>query len=732
MSIKAPNRKGKTLVCVVSIILSCMFIANLNQTSSIGSIVIWHVDIGGNGDFISIQSAIDASSNDDIIIIHGGRYNESIIVEKSLDIWANHSDDVTICGLEQDYNVLIKGNQCSMINITVERESASGVCYQIEADKISLDNCMAVGGESGFLMTSCSASIMNRCWSFNNSKYGCRITNSDEISIMGLSGEINLHGISVSYTNQISIINSSLSRSSGNGIKSLGVNGIEVIGSTFFDNGYDVSIVDSQRIDLGNNIHENSSYGLRVSNSKDFCISNTKIHSRNSGLVLNDVVNVTLESNNFDNCGFEFEYIAHETMDLSIDEFNTINGYPILYYEEMIGTEVTGSYGQVILVRCADMTLHNLTFPLTNNGIKIYESQNVSVVDCKIQNSLVGIIYYDSEESTIRSSEISACDAGIIIDYSDDIIIEDCTLSNNTIGIEIKSYSERTSCMQNEISDNEYGIVVKSSEKPIIDNNLIQRNQYGINGQFCWQGLFYNNLLIDNVWGLYLQYVDQKGASHLGSTNNTIRLNDFYENTIALEFETYCNDNRIYLNSFINNSISSQITIDNGMRSHWNISKIGNHWSNWTSPDEDKNGIVDRPYPTSNRADVFDYYPLTDINHTDYDRDGYMNDLEEKYQSDMFSIDSIPPDLDEDLIPDDEDDDRDGDGHRNDEDEFPDDPDKWQNETISEDRLWITITIVVTILVIIVLACVLIIFYLKKPGKGEEDDEVEGRRDEYL
>ena len=58
----------------------------------------------------------------------------------------------------------------------------------------------------------------------------------------------------------------------------------------------------------------------------------------------------------------------------------------------------------------------------------------------------------------------------------------------------------------------------------------------------------------------------------------------------------------------------------------------------------------------------------------DDDGDGYPNAMEERFGSDPQDASSRPPDLDGDLIPDDDDPDRDGDGAENDEDAFPDDP----------------------------------------------------------
>ena len=47
-------------------------------------------------------------------------------------------------------------------------------------------------------------------------------------------------------------------------------------------------------------------------------------------------------------------------------------------------------------------------------------------------------------------------------------------------------------------------------------------------------------------------------------------------------------------------------------KNRWNHSGIGNYWSDWTTPDQDTDGIVDFPYNISGTAGAKDYFPLAD------------------------------------------------------------------------------------------------------------------------
>jgi pectin methylesterase-like acyl-CoA thioesterase len=56
----------------------------------------WIVDSGGGGDFLTIQAAIDSAAPGDLIQVVGGRYEEDLLVHKSVTIEAVTGDTVTL------------------------------------------------------------------------------------------------------------------------------------------------------------------------------------------------------------------------------------------------------------------------------------------------------------------------------------------------------------------------------------------------------------------------------------------------------------------------------------------------------------------------------------------------------------------------------------------------------------------------------------------------------------
>ena len=49
---------------------------------------------------------------------------------------------------------------------------------------------------------------------------------------------------------------------------------------------------------------------------------------------------------------------------------------------------------------------------------------------------------------------------------------------------------------------------------------------------------------------------------------------------------------------------------DNGSDNLWFKDGKGNYWSDWTSPDEKKDGIVDKSYAIAGEAGSVDRFPL--------------------------------------------------------------------------------------------------------------------------
>ena len=292
------------------------------------------------------------------------------------------------------------------------------------------------------------------------------------------------------------------------------------------------------------------------------------------------------------------------------------------------------------------------------------------IEDCYVDQHQYGINFPWTYNTIIRNCSIkSNSRAGIHFAGANWNVISNCSFYNNTQGV-----SMFWNCQENIIENcifisNTLNGVHLSDYGNIIRNCSFISNNLGIklsNGEY---NSIYNNSLINNTsWGVSCP------GSH----------------------------NLIYHNNFINNNQGNIQALDNGSFNNWNSTLLGNYWSDWIAPDDNNDGIVDKPYLISGTADSKDYYPITTKGFIDTDKDGFIDPIERFYKKDPTDQNSYPPDIDRDKIPDDVDQDRDGDGHPNNEDYYPDDPDRWEKEEDKEkDSTWLFITIIVIILIVI-------------------------------
>jgi parallel beta-helix repeat protein len=141
------------------------------------------------------------------------------------------------------------------------------------------------------------------------------------------------------------------------------------------------------------------------------------------------------------------------------------------------------------------------------------------------------------------------------------------------------------------ITGNGYGLYMYFSNNNRIQNNIITLNSNdGIYITDSDNNLFENNTLSSNTGsGIVINWSD----------NNILKGNTVISNGYIGIYLWGANLNTIYNNNMRFN-INSQGS-DNTGSNTWSMAMPvgGNHWSNWTTPDGDNNGIVDSPRPIS-------------------------------------------------------------------------------------------------------------------------------------
>jgi parallel beta-helix repeat protein len=139
-----------------------------------------YVDINGNGDFTSIQDAINASINGNKIIVRPGTYHERLNINKSINL-IGEDKNTTIISRQYTGDIAdlitVEAINSSIENFTLENGSSSLFCGIImtRSTNVTIKNNNIIGFNHGIYLLSYSEKItISDNFIFENN-YGIRI-----------------------------------------------------------------------------------------------------------------------------------------------------------------------------------------------------------------------------------------------------------------------------------------------------------------------------------------------------------------------------------------------------------------------------------------------------------------------------------------------------------------------------------------------------------------------------
>jgi parallel beta-helix repeat protein len=309
-----------------------------------------------------------------------------------------------------------------------------------------------------------------------------------------------------------------------------------------------------------------------------------------------------------------------------------------------------------------------------NNGLRLYSCEGTAVSGCTVSYNHMGIIVSFSGSTNLAENECSYNDYGIFIDdstacnLSSNALVEcDVTIigysleewnthvfdDGNTVNGKLVVYVKDQSggsvpdgagelilanCSDMVVeghtfdSDGQTALLMGHCSNLTFSGCMFQDNARGIFMQRCSGNAVVYSSFIDSGLGVYAQYCtgntflcDSFVGGSVGiqldndSSGNEVRMNSFADNSeYAVMAQRQSTGNVLHNNSFNgNNGASSSYSsahaqcYDDCTGNEWSLGGLGNYWSDWTSPDDDGDGIVDEPYGLAPTGNAYDDYPLT-------------------------------------------------------------------------------------------------------------------------
>ena len=209
------------------------------------------VDVSGGGDFNSIQDAISASSNGDIIQINTGVYHENVLVNKKISLIGSNEGSVIIDGDGEGSGILIGVSGVIVEKLTVRNSDMtidnetrpfdiSGI--YIEEDDVMIRDCVISNCYYAIFAHTCSNVTIDGCTAIDNHAGFCLNNSLDgEISDCDLLSQEN-YGIFLQGSRYFIVKDTLINQTSSIGLMVTDSSDNEIYQNNFIGNNYGVRI----------------------------------------------------------------------------------------------------------------------------------------------------------------------------------------------------------------------------------------------------------------------------------------------------------------------------------------------------------------------------------------------------------------------------------------------------------------------------------------------------------
>ena len=376
------------------------------------------VDSGGNGDYVTIDEALQSAVEGDTILVWDGVYSGNFNISV---------DDIQLIG-NGSTTTTIQGNDPNANNIV------------IVADNIRISNFMITGADSAISITD----SMN-----------CRISGNN---ITGNKRGIHMSG-SASY-NTIE----------GNIITGNTFNGVYLESTDLYNYTAHSNII------TGNSISSTTT-AIWIKGTSDTEISNNVIHSFGTyGIQIQSSIRDSLINNTITDGNYGITLYGGYNQIISQNTIFSLDGYGIFVNSgQLMDTEYNES------VYIGKLMIDDNDIYSCAGGIKITASMDNDVVNNRIYDNIYGLELISPGGNRISNNNFSDNERGLFLSMTSAVVVANNTFRDNWYGIFVW-FSSGNQINENLLSRNNIGIYLNNASyvNLINGNNISSNQEYGV------------------------------------------------------------------------------------------------------------------------------------------------------------------------------------------------------------------------------------------------------------
>jgi len=184
---------------------------------------------------------------------------------------------------------------------------------------------------------------------------------------------------------------------------------------------------------------------------------------------------------------------------------NTVNDLPLIYLQDAHDIFIRNKSGQIILVKCRNITITNQNIMNCYTSVGIYFSQRCNISKCNLSYSQYGLEIFDSLNVFIGKNILKGNVYGIYLEARKVKLEKNIVVGNFVRGIHI-AHSRSVKIFENDIINNKVGLYLQDSKRCFISKNNFIDNQehaeFDYIAAISVVGIYqtFTNLWLRNYW----------------------------------------------------------------------------------------------------------------------------------------------------------------------------------------------------------------------------------------